>query len=133
MQCMHVSVSSVLVLAATSAGRTRIADVLRGAGVAVIEASKGEEALDLARERRPSVIVADLGLPLLDGDEFTLALRTDPGTRETPVLFCGERRDERELWRLASACGVARVLIKPYVPEELLQAIDELFTRPAQP
>ena len=48
-------------------------------------------------------------------------------------MFRGGRRDERECWRLASACGVARVLVKPYVPEELLQAIDELFTRPAQP
>ena len=133
MDCMHASVSSVLVLAATSTGRTRIADILRDAGMGVIEASRGDEALDLARDRRPELIVTDLGLSDLDGDEFTLALRTDPATRGTPVLFCGERHDERELWRLASECGVARVLVKPYAPEELMQAIGELFTRSPPP
>ena len=96
-----------------------MAAVLRSAGVVeVLEAATAEEALDLARHHRPDLIVADLGNPELDGDEFTLALRTDPATRETPVVFCGESQDARELWRLASACGVARVLIKPFEQQE---------------
>jgi CheY-like chemotaxis protein len=77
------------------------------------------------------VIVADLDTPGMDGDEFTLALRTDPAIRGTPVVLCGESRDERELWRLASACGAARVLIKPCARDELMRAVEELLSRPA--
>jgi CheY-like chemotaxis protein len=130
MRRMQGSVSSALVLDGTLAGRALIADVLRSEGIEVLEATRGDEALDLARERRPDLIVADLGTPGMDGDEFTLALRTDPATREMPVVLCGESRDERELWRLASACGAARVLIKPCAREELINAVDELLSRP---
>jgi CheY-like chemotaxis protein len=67
----------------------------------------------------------------MDGDEFALALRSDPVIRDTPVVFCGEARRERELWRLASACGTSHVLIKPCAPEDVLHVIGELFPQEA--
>jgi CheY-like chemotaxis protein len=126
---MQRSASSALVLDGTAAGRALIAGVLRSEGIEVLEATESDEALDLARERRPDLIVADLDTPGMDGDEFTLALRTDPATRDTPVVLCGDRRNERELWRLASACGAARVLVKPCAEEELIHVVGELLPR----
>jgi CheY-like chemotaxis protein len=122
--------SSVLVLDGTLAGRALMANVLRSAGIEVLEAARGDEALDLARDYQPDLIIADLGIPGMGGDEFTLALRTDPALRETPVVFCGESREERELRRLASACGVSRVLIRPCAPEEIIHVIGELLSPP---
>jgi CheY-like chemotaxis protein len=119
--------SSALVLDGTPAGRALMATVLRSAGVDVLEAARGDEALDLARDHRPDLIFADLGTPEMDDrDEFALALRTDPAIRETPVVFCGERGFESELRRLASACGASHVLIKPYAPEQILRLIGQL-------
>jgi CheY-like chemotaxis protein len=119
---------SVLVIDAEVAERGLLADALRKAGIEVLEAAGLDEALDLARDRTPDLlIVVATDLSEMAADEFTLALRTDPVIRNTRVVFLGEARDERELWRLASACGSSHVLIRPFAPDDVLRAIGKLL------
>jgi CheY-like chemotaxis protein len=68
------------------------------AGHHVISASDGEEGLRLARECMPDLIVLDMMLPKLSGEEVLHALRGDPQTADTPVMVltslpqCNENR-----------------------------------------
>jgi DNA-binding response OmpR family regulator len=118
--------STVLVLGGPDGGGT--VKVLLNAGVEVLEAERAVDGLELARDRRPDLLIVAGGIAGIEGDEFTLAMRSDPVIRETPVVFCGPRQVERELWLLSSICGVSRVLIEPYAPDELLRLIGGLLS-----
>ena len=70
-------------------------------GYRVVAAEDGEQAVLAAHEHRPDVIVMDFSMPRLDGIGATAALKTDPGTRDIPVIMLtahsygsgGRRRD----------------------------------------
>src|SRR5687767_13266596 len=79
----------------------------------VLSASDGEEAIALAKERHPDGIVMDLLMPKLDGLSALLRLRTDPATRDIPVLMVSGQ-PMRDLPDLAGAYGVERFLEKPF-------------------
>ena len=61
-------------------------DLLRSAGFETLESATGAEALRLASEREPDVILMDLRLPDIDGAEVTRRLATDARTARIPVL-----------------------------------------------
>jgi PAS domain S-box-containing protein len=115
--------TSVLVLDDRQADRELLATVLRYAGYAVEEASSGKAALNLARTKRPDLITADTLMPEMNGYEFVRLLREDPAISEIPVIFCTSTYDEEEVRRLAKACGVSHILIKPCKPEEVVRVV----------
>jgi CheY-like chemotaxis protein len=77
---------SALVVDDSMANRHILASLLESAGVGVITASGGLEALELARTRRPHVIFMDLKMSDLDGLEATRRLSRDPATAAIPVI-----------------------------------------------
>jgi two-component system alkaline phosphatase synthesis response regulator PhoP len=60
--------------------------ILTEVGFSVVEASDGEEALRLARESHPDLIILDMLLPKLGGEHVLQALRQDPATTRIPVI-----------------------------------------------
>jgi CheY-like chemotaxis protein len=56
------------------------------AGYDVISASDGEQALDLARNQRPNLILLDMLLPKMTGPEVLMALKQNPCTADIPVV-----------------------------------------------
>src|SRR5271166_4072650 len=56
-------------------------------GFRVILASNGAEALEMARDNQPDVVLLDVSMPGADGPETLLALRSSPATRKLPVIF----------------------------------------------
>lgn len=63
-----------------------IRDLLQFKGYQTIEAETAEAGMDLARERRPALILMDIQLPGMDGREAMKALKTDTATREIPII-----------------------------------------------
>jgi two-component system alkaline phosphatase synthesis response regulator PhoP/two-component system response regulator VicR len=61
--------------------------VLEQEGYRVLGAYEGREALRLAREQSPDLVLADAMMPYLGGAELATALAADPGTRDTPVIL----------------------------------------------
>jgi two-component system cell cycle sensor histidine kinase/response regulator CckA len=101
-------------------------------GYQVIEATDGRQALNLARTRRPDVILTDVLMPGMDGYEFVRDLRSDPDTAGIPVLFYTANYREDEARPLATAFGVSKILSKDASPQQLLDAVAEaLHDRPA--
>ncbi|MGH2735050.1 MAG: PAS domain S-box protein, partial [Actinomycetota bacterium] len=67
--------------------REVVGELLRVHGYGVIAASSGEEAIDLAREHRPSAVLMDLMLPGMSGWETAASLRRDPLTQGVPIII----------------------------------------------
>ena len=102
-------------------------DVLERAGMRTLSASTGAEALALAREHLPDVVLMDLRLPDLDGGEAARQLAADDRTRRIPVVALSAlRKDEASAW-LGDA-GFAGYVEKPIDVRELPGQVRRLCT-----
>ena len=63
-----------------------IHDLLQVSGYTTIEATDGKQGVELTKARKPDLILMDIRMPVMDGIEATQILKTDPGTRNIPVL-----------------------------------------------
>ena len=86
------------------------------------EAANGEEALALARELRPDVVLVDLGLPGLDGLEATRRILADPELEGVRVLTLTTHERDEDVFEALRA-GATGLLIKDTEPGELVQAV----------
>ncbi|HEX8451448.1 MAG TPA: response regulator [Longimicrobium sp.] len=88
-----------------------VAEMLRYAGFAVVEAHGGAEAVSLARKERPDLIMLDVMMPDLDGRDACKVLKMDHSLRDVPVILFSSA-DERDVhWSGAGADGF---LQKPF-------------------
>jgi DNA-binding response OmpR family regulator len=100
-------------------------DYLEHAGFAVLAASDGRAALQLARSRHPDLVVLDLGLPGLDGLDVTRALRADSNL---PIVMLTARDDELDKL-LGLELGADDYLTKPFSPRELVARVRAVLRR----
>lgn len=84
----------------------------------VIEASNGREGLDAARGTVPDLILCDVMMPEMDGEEMCRAIRADPELAYLPVIMLTARAS-RESRLSALEGGADDYLVKPFDPEEL--------------
>src|SRR5712691_6587265 len=117
--------ATVLVVDDNAANRELIVTLLTHKGHGSLEAADGAEALALVRKERPELVICDILMPTMDGYEFVRQLRADPAIAYTEVIFYSAYYREQEARNLAKAVGVSRVLIKPCVPEDIIEAIDQ--------
>jgi CheY-like chemotaxis protein len=108
--------------------REMYAFFLRAAGYAVHEATDGANAVAMAIELRPDVVVMDLTLPLLDGFAAIARLAEHPETADIPVVVLSAHTfpdDERR----ARAAGAAAFLAKPCHPDLLAREVRRVSER----
>jgi two-component system, OmpR family, phosphate regulon response regulator PhoB len=101
---------------------------LAKSGYRVSTASNGQDALGLARQERPSLVVLDLMLPGLSGFDVLEQLRADDGTRDVAVLMLTARREEPDRIRGLSL-GADDYLTKPFSPQELVLRVSAILRR----
>ena len=87
-------------------------------GMDVIQAASGVEGVRKARQESPHVILLDMMMPGMDGVATLAALRAQPATAMTPVIFLTAKAGAHEVGRL-TALGAAGVLVKPFDPRTL--------------
>lgn len=106
-------------------------------GHQVIEAADGKEGLDLARLRKPDLILSDILMPTMNGYEFVSLLRKHPSLENVPVIFHSASFLDRETRSLGAACGVSLFILKPCEPEKALAIVHEALgiesQKPATP
>ena len=94
--------------------------VLERAGYEVLLAADGDAAIHLIRESKPDLAIVDIEMPYLTGDEFVAAVRSDPLTKDLPVIFLSSREDLADHAKLLSAVAY---LPKPVVADRLLEVV----------
>jgi CheY-like chemotaxis protein len=98
--------------------------MFKRAGLEVLRAPDGEQALDVIVAERPDVVVTDLGMPRMDGWQLIEAVRAHPEVRETPIAILSghlQAGDPR-----AAAARVCAILLKPCPNDRLLAVVEEL-------
>jgi two-component system, OmpR family, phosphate regulon response regulator PhoB len=99
------------------------------AGYEVRTAGSGDRALELAQERCPDLILADVMMPNMDGFELTRRLRMDERTAAAKVILLTARGLSAD--RLEGfAVGADDYVIKPFDTPELLARIGDVLARP---
>ena len=89
-----------------------------------VEAADGKEALALAQDVDPDLIVLDLMLPIMSGIAVLEELRRDERLAEVPVIvMTAWSHAEANAW----TAGADRFVSKPFHPDELTTAVEELL------
>jgi CheY-like chemotaxis protein len=99
---------------------------LRSAGFTVYEAGDGQEALALARELTPDLLITDLHMPYMSGVELCTALKADPATSDIPAMLLtahGFLVGGDEL----SRTNIRSVRSKPFSVRDVLQDAQRLL------
>jgi CheY-like chemotaxis protein len=112
---------TLLVVDDEAAIRESLKGFLEEEGFRVVTATNGQEALALLRSEKPSCILLDLMMPVMNGADFLDELRQDSEFRDTPVMILSA-------WAHPQTARVARaehiqVLQKPINPTELLESV----------
>jgi len=100
--------------------------LLQGNGFEVQHAANGVDALELARQAPPDLLLTDLLMPKMDGFELCRQFQRDPALATTPILVYTATYLEPEDERLALSLGATRFMIKPQEPDRLLATVHEL-------
>lgn len=92
----------------------------------ILEASDGEQALALAREHHPGLVLLDVVMPGLSGIEVCRALKGDPATATIAVVMLTAKAQASE--RAAGrAAGADDYFTKPFSPKALLSKVEEML------
>lgn len=108
--------------------RELVAYRLTRSGYAVIAARDGEEALRLAGERAPDLMVLDVMMPRLDGYELTRRVRAEDSLRAIPIILLTARSQEADVDR-GFEVGADDYLKKPFNPDELVARVRAVLGR----
>ncbi len=101
--------------------------LLEMAGYAVIEASDGEQAVELAIRERPELILMDLSLPKLDGLAATRLIRQSKAVRNTPIVAISAH-DSPESRTEALAAGCDEYVTKPVDFDQLGEVLKHFLS-----
>jgi DNA-binding response OmpR family regulator len=99
---------------------------LQRAGFQVATAADGEEAVEIARARRPALAVLDVMMPKRTGYEVLAELRGDEALREMKVILLSARVQEGDIARGLDA-GADAYLAKPFKAQDLVAKVEELL------
>ena len=119
---------TVLVVEDETALVTLLRYNLEREGFRVAEAGDGEEALLVAREQKPDLVLLDWMLPLLSGLEVCRQMRRMPETRGVPIIMLTARGEEGDKLRGLDS-GADDYVTKPFSPSELIARVRAVLRR----
>ncbi len=121
----------VLVVDDSTLVRRQVANALRSVNIEVLEATDGEQALEMLSQRRVELLLTDINMPRMDGIELLNALHQRG--QDVPAVILTNEGQVRSL-RLARDAGALAWITKPFDPAQLTRSIvrildDGLHTR----
>ncbi len=106
--------------------RELIANLLKGIGIKVVEASSGEEALEKIEVHCPHLVILDIVMPGMNGFEVCRRLKTNAKTKHLPIIFCSIKGEEFDrYWGIKQ--GADAYIAKPFQPRELVSTVKHLL------
>jgi two-component system chemotaxis response regulator CheY len=107
--------------------RTCIKKVVKLAGIDedhIFEAGNGQEALEVLETVWTDLVLLDLNMPVMDGEEFTRRVRENPDLQDVAIVIVSTEANKGRLDRMRNL-GVVESLHKPFEPEDLCQLISK--------
>jgi DNA-binding response OmpR family regulator len=108
--------------------RDLITFTLRFAGHEVITAVNGVEAVNLAKEAHPDLILMDVRMPKMTGYEACKALKSEPNTENIPVAFLSAKGQEAEV-QTGIEAGAVEYILKPFSPDQLTERVQAILKK----
>ena|SRR5579871_943199 len=100
-----------------------------GQGYEIDEAGTGEEAVQLAREHTPELVLLDVMLPDRSGLEVCRELKADPATASSSIVMLTARAQQSDLGEATDA-GADGYFTKPFSPVALIRKVEEILGEP---
>jgi DNA-binding response OmpR family regulator len=97
-------------------------------GYDVLTATHGAEALDVARERRPDVVVSDIMMPVMSGIDLVVAMQADADLATIPVVLLSAKAQAADV-RAGIEAGAADYVTKPFEPLDLISRVEAVLQR----
>jgi PAS domain S-box-containing protein len=119
--------TQILVADDIDANRYLLLTLLKGHGYEVAVAGNGAEALELAHASPPDLLITDILMPIVDGFELCRRWKRDDRLKRTPVIIYTATYTDPRDEHLALSLGADRFLIKPQLPETLVQIVREVL------
>ena len=104
-----------------------IRDLLQKFGYTTIEATDGKQGVELAKTRRPDLILMDVQMPVMDGLEATRILKADATTKNIPIVVLTSYAMKGDKERILEA-GCNEYLSKPIDIRELLKTVSKYLS-----
>lgn len=106
--------------------RELIAFTLRFAGFDVTLAANGAEAVELASEINPDLVLMDVRMPRMTGYQACAALKKKEETRHLPVIFLSAKGQESEIQE-GLEVGAVDYILKPFAPDDLTEQVNRIL------
>ena len=108
--------------------RDLVAFTLRFAGHEVAVANNGEEAVSMAAQVNPDLILMDVRMPRMTGYEACKVMKADPNLKDIPIVFLTARGQESEIQQGLEA-GAEEYLLKPFAPDQLTNRVKAILVK----
>ena len=95
----------------------------------VVEAEDGRQAIEIANNQKPDVILMDMMMPRMDGLSACHAIKKAPNTKSIPVIMVTAIGFELNI-KLSQQMGATGYVTKPFSSQDLLDKIGEVLTTP---
>lgn len=108
--------------------RDLIEFTLMFAGHQVIKATNGAEAVELAPDVMPDLIMMDVRMPRMTGYEACRAIKQIDSVKHIPIVFLSAKGQDSEI-DIGLDAGAYEYILKPFAPEQLTQRINEILAK----
>lgn len=99
-----------------------LSEVLHAEGIGVMLATTGGDAIEIARYKLPDLILLDIAMPMMDGYEVCEKLKSEPETRDIPVIFLTARTEPEDILK-GFQTGAVDYILKPFNAMELMARV----------
>jgi DNA-binding response OmpR family regulator len=100
---------------------------LQGESFKISRAFNGKQALELIDQSRPDLIVLDMIMPIMDGEEFFITLRKERNIRDIPVIIASV--NDKISPKIIELGNIHAILKKPFTIETLVSKIKEALAK----
>ncbi|MBN1158299.1 MAG: response regulator [Bacteroidales bacterium] len=99
-----------------------LSEVLYDEGISVILATNGRDAIEIARQKMPDLILLDIAMPVMDGYEVCARLKEDPVTADIAVIYLTARTEPEDILK-GFETGAVDYILKPFNAAELIARV----------
>jgi DNA-binding response OmpR family regulator len=108
--------------------RDLITFTLGFAGYEVVAAANGEEAVNLARQELPDLVLMDVRMPRMTGYEACNVMKADEKLKNIPIIFLSAKGQDSEI-QAGLQAGAVEYLLKPFAPDQLTARIQAVLAQ----